>query len=368
MQKVLFTAHFIALFILVSCGGKNEGEDSKTESADSEDKISYEIKKAYTFKITKKPKIPETGDILELKFGITRDSLQADSIKLYVDNTDISTFTTIPDTYTLNTKELNPGKKILMAMYYTPKGRINKRERITLVSNITPVKFTYSVEEEYPHDVDAFTQGLTYHNGYLYESTGKKGQSSLRKIDLPTGSIVQSYSLPGSVFGEGMTIYKDKIVQLTWHARKGYVFDLQSFNKINEFNYSTEGWGITTFDNKLVMSDGTNVLYFRNPETYATMGRIEVHDNKGPVDKLNGLEAINGKIYANVYQTDKIVKIQPYTGKVVARINLEGILSPDDYHKDIGVLNGIAYDEKRDRILVTGKNWPKLYHINVMRE
>jgi glutamine cyclotransferase len=230
-----------------------------------------------------------------------------------------------------------------------------------MVPEIKKVK----VLKVYPHDKQAYTQGLFYENGFLYEGTGQWGQSSLRKVKPQTYEIIQSYNLPDDVFGEGIVSYGDEIIQLTWQSREAFVYDKKTFKLKNRFTYGTEGWGITNLGENLVMSDGSNVLYVLSPENFTVLDKIEVYDNNGPVRYLNELENIDGKIYANVYQTDTIVVIEPTTGKVTRKIDCSGLLSEDDKFPGIDVLNGIAYDKLTGTKFITGKNWPKLFVVDM---
>lgn len=220
----------------------------------------------------------------------------------------------------------------------------------------------YRIVEAYPHDPQAFTQGLVFADGILYEGTGLRGYSSLRKVDLKSGSILQIHHLPGRYFGEGITIWGTRVIQLTWQAKVGFVYDKETFQLLDTFNYPTEGWGITHDGERLIMSDGTSTLHLLDPQSFKEVGRIEVHDSSGPVSRLNELEYVKGEIYANVWKTDRITRISPQTGQVVGWIDLAGLLE-DNYWVD--VLNGIAYDVKNDRLFVTGKLWPKLFEIEL---
>jgi len=235
----------------------------------------------------------------------------------------------------------------------------------SLTSKLVPV-YTYKVIHTYPHERDAFTQGLVFENGVLYESTGLYGRSSLREVELETGRILQIHDLSAQYFGEGITIYSDRIIQLTWQSQVGFVYDKQNFNLLREFNYATEGWGITNDEKRLIMSDGTSTLYFLDPKSLEENGRINVYDMGSPVSRLNELEYVNGEIYANVWQTDRIARIDPATGQVTGWIDLEGLLSPQDLVNQVDVLNGIAYDSKDGRLFVTGKLWPKLFDIELV--
>jgi len=225
--------------------------------------------------------------------------------------------------------------------------------------------YGYRIVNRYPHDPNGFTQGLVFVDGFLFESTGLRGRSSLRKVDLATGVILQFRNLPANFFGEGVTVYHNKVIQLTWRANLGFVYDKDTFKLLETFHYPTEGWGITHDGEHLIMSDGTSTLYFLHPKTYKQMGLIKVHDLKGPVSNLNELEYVQGRILANVWQTDKIAQISPETGEVVGWIDLRGLLRPEDRGDRVDVLNGIAYDHRNDRLFVTGKLWPILFEIEL---
>ncbi len=228
--------------------------------------------------------------------------------------------------------------------------------------------YGYKVLKTFPHDPQAFTQGLVYYkDNILYEGTGMWGESSLRKVDLETGTVLQIHRLPDEIFGEGIVVWNDKIIQLTWQHRKGFFYDRETFMLLKEFSYPTEGWGITHDGTRLIMSDGSATLFFWDPETLQEIGRIEVRDDKGPVVRLNELEYIHGLIYANVWQTDRIAIIRPDDGRVVGWIDLTGLLKPEDRHARVDVLNGIAYDAEGDRLFVTGKYWPKLFQIQITK-
>ncbi|MCK4885287.1 glutaminyl-peptide cyclotransferase [Candidatus Bathyarchaeota archaeon] len=227
-----------------------------------------------------------------------------------------------------------------------------------------PLHYTYNVVNVYPHDEAAFTQGLAFEDGIIYESTGRYGQSTLRRVELETGSITQLYALPDQFFGEGITIFEDKIVQLTWNSGKGFVYDRGSFELLQEFEYSTGGWGITYDGSRLIMSDGTATLYFLDPETFQKIGQVEVYDEE-PVTLLNELEYIQGTVYANIWKEEKIVIINPETGHVTGWIDLEGINEAENQNIS-SVLNGIAYDAEEDRLFVTGKRWSQLFEISLV--
>jgi len=229
-----------------------------------------------------------------------------------------------------------------------------------------PTNYTYKVIKTYPHEPNAFTQGLVFENGLLYEGTGLNGRSTLRKVQLQTGSILQIHKLPDKFFGEGITIYKDRIIQLTFRSNVGFVYDKDSFKLLQSFNYPTEGWGITHDGKRIIMSDGTATLYFLDPETLKQTGRIKVHDKDVPVIGLNELEYVKGEIFANVWPTERIAIIAPHTGQVIGWIHMEGLLNRKNSVQFVDVLNGIAYDAAGDRLFVTGKFWPKLFEIKLV--
>lgn len=226
--------------------------------------------------------------------------------------------------------------------------------------------FGYTTVKVYPHDTRAFTEGLVYYEGNLYESVGLNSQSDLRKVDLETGKVIQRVSMADEYFGEGLTAVGDKLIQLTWQTQKGFVYDRDSFKVLKTFTYATEGWGLTYDGKRLIMSDGTPNLYFLDPVTQRRLGSVSVTGPDGPVRNINELEFIDGQVYANVWQTDRIVRIDPRTGKVTAIIDLTGILPRTDLTAGADVLNGIAYDAKGKRLFVTGKFWPFLFEIKLV--
>ncbi|MGA2103409.1 MAG: glutaminyl-peptide cyclotransferase [Candidatus Sulfotelmatobacter sp.] len=222
----------------------------------------------------------------------------------------------------------------------------------------------YQVVHTYPHDSNAFTQGLIYVDGHLYESTGLNNKSSLRMLDLTTGQVLQNYNLPGEYFGEGLTDWGSTLIQLTWLSHKAFVYDRFSFRLLKTLSYEGEGWGLTHDDTHLILSDGTAFLRFLDPDSFRVTRRLHVVDENGhAVENLNELEYIQGEIYANIWQTDEIVRISPRTGKILGRIDLGGIIDKHELHGDGAVLNGIAYDARGKRLFVTGKLWPKLFEI-----
>jgi glutaminyl-peptide cyclotransferase len=225
--------------------------------------------------------------------------------------------------------------------------------------------YSYSVVQSYPHSTSAFTEGLLVESdGVLLESTGLDGASSLRRVNLSDGTVLQQYDLPNGFFGEGIAVMGDRIVQLTWQNHIGFVYNRSSFELLSNFSVSTEGWGLTYDGNRLIMSDGSSKLYFLDTDTYQVTGSINVHDDKGAVVNLNELEYINGTVYANIWYSQKIAVINPQTGQVQAYIDLDGIYQTGSSEE---VLNGIAYDTTTNQLFVTGKDWSKIFEINIQK-
>jgi len=231
-----------------------------------------------------------------------------------------------------------------------------------------PPEYTFEIVRTFPHDSAAFTQGLAYYDGFLYEGTGLKGRSSLRKVRLETGEVMQRIDLPPEYFGEGIALVKNEIVQLTWQSQIGFIYDLSDFHLLRQFSYSGEGWGLATNakGNELYMSDGTSEIRILDSSTLAEKRRLKVHDGGAAIDQLNELEFVEGQIFANIWQTDRIARISPQTGEVVGWIDLAGLLSPIYRLEHGAVLNGIAYDRDRKRLLVTGKLWPSIFEVRLV--
>ena len=225
---------------------------------------------------------------------------------------------------------------------------------------------TYRIVHSYPHDAHAFTQGLLYADGHLYESTGLKGHSSLRMVDLETGRVLQELSVPGQYFAEGLATWGSTLIQLTWQSHTAFVYDRFSFREVRTLTYPGEGWGLASDGKNLILSDGTAGLRFLDPVTFRELRRVIVRDQGSPVLQLNELEMVKGEIYANVWHTDKIARISPVDGKVLGWIDLAGLWPRAQRTDPEAVLNGIAYDAAHDRLFVTGKLWPRLFEIKVV--
>ncbi|MGC1105523.1 MAG: glutaminyl-peptide cyclotransferase [Candidatus Acidiferrales bacterium] len=238
----------------------------------------------------------------------------------------------------------------------------------TLKAQTKPASYGYRIVHAYPHDPNAFTQGLIYLDGYLYESTGLNGQSSLRRVDLRTGLVLQRHDLDAELFGEGLTNWRSTLVQLTWKAHTGFVYDRATFRLLRTFHYEGEGWGLTQDGVHIILSDGSSSLRLLDPQTFQEVKRIVVSDGGVEVHDLNELEYIHGQIYANVWQTDLIAIISPKDGHVTGWIDLDGLQPESVRGNSNAVLNGIAFDAAHNRLFVTGKLWPKLFEIQLVRK
>lgn len=316
---------------------------------------------------------PEAGSVIRsgnpllLKLQVPDSQMPVDSIVYSIEGATVSAMHTT-DSVILDTDNFAFGNKTLSARVYKDGKETVAHSNIVIVPQ-PPQYYSYRVINEYPHDPTAFTQGLEYHDGFLYESTGQyEGKSTLRRTSLETGEVLKKIHLGKQYFGEGLTIVGDRLIQLTWMEKTGFVYNLETFEKIAEFPYgqNKEGWGICFDGERLIVSDGTSRLYFLNPETYEEEYTVEVYNHQGPQKSLNELEYINGKVYANVYQEDIIVIINPVTGAIEGEINLLGIYPGKDDIPYDNELNGIAYDRNNDRLFVTGKNWSKLFEIELV--
>jgi glutamine cyclotransferase len=234
----------------------------------------------------------------------------------------------------------------------------------------SPQPIAYNIVNTFPHDTSSFTQGLQWYDNTLYEGTGNFGKSKLMKVDLKTGNPTGQVKLKDVYFGEGITILKDTLYQITWQQKTCFVYDAKTLKQIKTLSYETDGWGITNDGTHLIMSDGSNNIYYRDPATFKTLKIVGVTDNNGPVANINELEFVDGFIYANIWETNYIIKIDPANGHVVGRMDLTGVLeqaakqSPDPYTKG-NVLNGIAYDAAKKSFYITGKLWPVLFEVKL---
>jgi glutamine cyclotransferase len=366
LKYFIFPTFILLITWIISCSGRT---GKKVEKNPQPAAVMKEGSPARLIKIVSPDENSgfKLNDQIKVVLAQESKSVDPDSVKIWFDGKSVAVLTFlpwecgIPSLFTGTT-----GRKALKIIAY--KG--NKKPQIItrfmiIYSDVIPKRNGFKIINTYPHDKEAFTQGLFYDNGMLYEGTGQVSESSLRKVELETGRVLNQFNLEPQLFGEGITLMADKIFELTWETKVGFVYDKATFKVINKIYYQTEGWGLTTMDDKLIMSDGTNVLYFMEPELFTVVSKIEVYDNQKKVDKLNELEFIDGEIWANIWQTNLIARVDPQSGKVIAYIDMKGILSDPETDTSVNVLNGIAYDAVGKRIFVTGKNWPKLFEIRI---
>ncbi len=303
-----------------------------------------------------------------------KSAMLGDTLKLSVNNPKKLNITDV--SYQLDGKQIandailnniTLGEKVITAVVKYDEESVTLTKAIKVFNNIIPSYYKYEVVNTYPHDITSYTQGLEFHNGELYESTGQKGESKLRKINFETGEVLKNINLKDAYFGEGLTILNNKIYQLTWQANTGFVYDVNSFEKLSSFKYgkSKEGWGICNDGNKLYKSDGTEKIWILNPENLTEESHIEVYTEKGKIPSLNELEWIDGKIFANIYQHNGVAIINPKTGGVEGVIDFKPLRKLVTQHAELDVLNGIAYHPERKTIFVTGKNWDKLFEVKI---
>ncbi|HZL76279.1 MAG TPA: glutaminyl-peptide cyclotransferase [Bacteroidales bacterium] len=364
--KYLFTLPSLLMFIwTISCSGR-PGNKQNTLKAETVNTAEDTRSKLITLKSPEENSDFKAGEKIEVIIDISDPGRKPDSVTVSFDGQKAALLRSAPWTYSIPSSfTKNTGRKSLkVTAFLDGKANTTITRFLIINSDIVPKHYSYKVVNSYPHDKDAFTQGLFYDEGVLYEGTGETS-SSLRKVELETGKVLQQLNLSSNLFGEGITLYGGRIFQVTWRSHVGFVYEKPTFKQINKIFYQTEGWGLTTMNDKIVMSDGTNVIYFLEPEMFTVVSRIEVYDNEQMVDSLNELEYINGEIWANIWMTDRIVRIDPATGKVLGYINMAGILNDPQTDTKVNVLNGIAYDKSGNRIFVTGKNWPKLFEIRI---
>ena len=344
MNKTKFLSFFIIITILFGC--------------DKPYKFALEVSKKNTIESA-------------ISASLTELNNQAvDSIQFFINGTAIPSTN---NSINFKASEFGVGKHIISALAFYPGKTKKVNNSFEIFPTQKPAIYNFKIINSYPHDTQAYTQGLEFHNGYLYETTGRRGQSTLRKVDIKTGKVLQKISLDERYFGEGMTIFNNQIIWLTWESKKGFVYDLDTFEQLGSFDFdkSAEGWGLTHNEKYLIKSDGTHQIWFLDPETKEEKDVQQVYTIDRPVDNLNELELINGKIYANKYQQNAIVIIDPDTGIVEGIANLKGLKQEMEKTQELvpqdEVLNGIAYDSENDRLFVTGKNWGKLYEIKLIK-
>lgn len=350
-----------ALFLLFAIQACAPDKPTKTET---------KPKKTPVFKLLKpKNGLTVSEKQFPIEIGIAEENLaKVDSVVAFMNDKRLLDLS-INEKNMVDVEQLPVGKQQVLITAYKSDGKVeNKVANLNILSDIVPEIYGFDIVNEYPHNTGSYTQGLVFHKGDLYESTGQRGESKLLKIDLETGDFLQAEELDASLFGEGLTLFNDELFQITWTSGTGFVYDRETFKLKKTFSYSGQGWGLTHDGTHLLMSNGSNEITFLDPQNLRPIRSIKVMDNRGAVDQLNELEYINGEIWANYYAMDvfKVVRIDPKNGKVLGYVNFTGILDPSDRFPGIDVFNGMAYDPDTDRLFVTGKYWPKLYEVRTM--
>jgi glutamine cyclotransferase len=338
MNKIAFILTLAFLLILNACGNKYQLqlESPKSIQIDKPLKISVKDKKGNPI----------------------------DSVQYFINGVRIKNHEA------LDIKTYKLGKQALSAVIYFDGTSKKLNNTIYFLNDKGPKVFTYEVVNEFPHDDQAFTQGFVFYNGYFYESTGQNGKSSLRKVEIETGKVLQKIDLDRQYFGEGMTIKDGKIYQLTWRKKVGFIYDLENFKMEKSFDYgeSKEGWGLTHNNEYLFKTDGSERMWLLDPQTLQEVSYIETYTNKRKAEKLNELEFVNGKIYANIWQQNSILIVEPSNGAIEGVVSLKGLQAKAGQKGEDYVLNGIAYDQENDRLYVTGKNWNKVFEIKLIEK
>ena len=345
-NKLLIFLFLLNLSLLKSCGENSEWDDISISSNLTDKKI----KKDDTLKI----KLSKSSKNLVFEIKSNNQIKKISPLDLSFENN---------NQYNFLLNNLTLGKKELIIK----SSNVEKKVNFTLLNNVAPKIYNYEIINEFSRSKNSYTQGLEFYNDTLYESLGRYGQSKLVKVEFNTGKKLKEIKLPSEYFAEGITVLNDKIFQLTWKEKVGFVYDIENFNRINSFEYknSIEGWGICNDGNKLYKSDGTDKIWILNPENQKEESYIEIYTNKNKVVGLNELEWIDGKIYANRYLFDGIAIINPKNGAIEGVINLSSLKSRVTQHEKLDVINGIAYNKKRNSIFVTGKMWDKLFEIRI---
>ncbi|MCF8335105.1 MAG: glutaminyl-peptide cyclotransferase [Bacteroidales bacterium] len=361
--------HFVILFsILVvhSCSDKKGRNGAETNGAGSEKTKIKNNQKITSLNFDKQKENYVIGDVVQFDLS-TPDSVSVDSVKTYSNSKLQNTITENVDAIDIPTSYLPVGNNMFKVEIFLNNGKKESHyQSLKFRSDIQPKQLTVDIINTYPHDPNAYTQGLFYDNGFLYESTGKRGRSSLRKVELETGELINSHALPNEYFGEGIALINGEIIQLTWTSKTGFVYDKEDLKLLNKVKYPTQGWGLTTDGEQLIMSDGTSTIYFLDPKYFNEISRIKVYNHHGPVKDLNELEYIEGKIYANIWQESYIISFDPETGKVLEKIDCSKLV-PEKYKNDNdNVLNGIAYDKENQRLFLTGKRWGKIFQVEIV--
>ncbi len=367
-MKLVFLTLCLCVSLFTTCSSCNRSNRESKSKNTTEQQRPRQQRARIAISSPRNNEKQALGSAIILSVQVKDTSDPIDSLRWFIGGRWLKT--TKGGDVTWNTSGQTTGTHRIEAVAYYVSGQHDMvSTSVVLLADKAPKQYTYKVVQTYPHDRKAYTQGLVFDNGFLYESTGLKGESSLRKVNIQTGEPIQVTNMPGDMFGEGLALVDNKLIQLTWQNQVAFIYRKDDFKVLDKINYSMrEGWGLVFDGTHLLMTDGSATLYSLDKEYLTEVRRLEVCDNKGLVRELNELEYINGELWANVYQTDDILRIDPATGVVLGCINMEGLLKQSDRDNDTNVLNGIAYDEKTGKIYVTGKNWPKLFEIQVVEK
>ena len=332
---------------------------------------SYSRKPVTSIQIESKKKIFTLGEEVKVNFLTKNKEGQLEKIEIAVDGKVVQTSKNLTNTFLYKTIDYGIGKHNIKISATKSDGVSGDNYvEIAVASDTKPVRYTYQIVAEYSHNITHFTQGLEFHDNQLYEGTGQEGASAIYRHNIQTGKSKEEYKLDNQYFGEGITILNNKLYQLTYKHKIGFVYDLSTFKLLNTWNYKyEEGWGLTNDGHSLIMSDGTENIYYINPENYQEIRKIQVYNEHNAIKNLNELEYIKGEIWANIWQTDTIVIIDPQSGKVKGEINMSGLLGTivQSQKEPLDVLNGIAWNPVTDKIYVTGKWWPKIFEIKLQK-
>ena len=361
-RKLLYIIVSIVVAAL-SCQNGNNNNNLQTTDTLANIQQTYSLEFAKPFNSDKFRK----GDFVNIELE-TKDPSVFDSIQLKIESQHINSLFKSNLKYKWDTKSCHFGQNTILAAAYSKGTKIKETSTsIIILPNTKPIQYRYKIIKTFPHSRDAYTQGLIYENGYFYESDGEYQKSALRKVKLETGQSTINTNMEPSIFAEGLALYKNKLYQLSWKEHIGFVYNKETLKLEKKFNFDlSEGWGLEFDGTNFLATDGSSYIYFMEPENFVQINKIQVVSDKGPIDNLNELELIKGKLYANVYYQDIVVIIDPKTGGVIGEINFAGLLPKSDYNEDTNVLNGIAWNPANGHLFITGKNWPKLFEVEIV--
>lgn len=366
-MKAFRTLLYITIGIIIaapSCqnGNKNSAQQTTDTLTKVQQTYSLEFAKPFNNDNIKK------GEQVNIEMR-TKDASIFDSIQIKIENQHVTTLVNSSLKFQWNSKNGQLGQQSIVASAYSKGSKIiETATTITILPNKKPIQYNYKIIKTYPHSRDAYTQGLIYENGYFYESDGEYKKSALRKVKLETGQATIVTNMEPSIFGEGLAIYNNKLYQISWKEHIGFIYNKETLKLEKKFNFDlNEGWGLEFDGKNFLATDGSSNIYFLEPENFTQVGKIQVVTDNGPIDSINELELINGKLYANVYYQDIVLIIDPKTGEVLGEINFANILPKSDYNEDTNVLNGIAWNPVNGHLFITGKNWPKLFEVEILK-